>query len=104
MHVHNRWFNIWDPAGRKWLLRDLGRSLVRDPAAGDREMPVHQGLAGLKLHLFNRREAMRLLQSAGFRDLEVRPLSLRPAARLQHAWWFGWLRSYGYLLAAERAR
>src|SRR5262245_979129 len=22
LHVHNRWFNFWDPQGRRWLLRN----------------------------------------------------------------------------------
>jgi SAM-dependent methyltransferase len=102
LHVHNRWFNARDPAGRAWLLKDLlglrGPGLER----GDRAMPVHQGIAGLTLHLFTRREAVALLTDAGFRVLEVRPISLRPDGRLPAGWWFGPLRAYGYLLAAER--
>jgi SAM-dependent methyltransferase len=102
LHVHNRWFNFWNPQGRKWLLGDLLRGLVGSPATGDRFMPVHQGIAGLKLHLFTRREAVRLLKTAGFRVLEVRPLSLRPGGGLPIPAWFGWLRAYGYLLAAHK--
>src|SRR5262249_8738368 len=98
LHVHNRWFNVWDPQGRAWLVRDLLRSLGRKPG-GDRLMPVHQGVAGLTLHLFTRREAVRLLRKAGFRLLDVQPLSLRPDGRLPWPAWFGWLRAYGYLLA-----
>jgi SAM-dependent methyltransferase len=101
LHVHNRWFNFWNPQGRAWLIRDLLRSLVGKPG-GDRLMPVHQGVAGLTLHLFTRREAIRLLRRAGFRLLEVKPVSLRPDARLPWPGWFGGLRAYGYLLAAER--
>jgi hypothetical protein len=56
------------------------------------------------MHLFTRREAVRLLRGAGFRVVEVRPLGLRPDARLPRPGWFGWLRSYGYLLAAEKPR
>ena len=66
-------------------------------------MPVHQGIAGLTLHLFTRREAIRLLRGAGFRIVEIRPLSLATNGRLRHRWWFGWLRAYGYLIAAEKA-
>jgi hypothetical protein len=65
-------------------------------------MPVHQGVAGLTLHLFTRRETFGLLTGAGFRVLEVRPVSLRANGRLPFPAWFGWLRAYGYLLAAER--
>jgi hypothetical protein len=65
-------------------------------------MPTHQGLAGLTLHLFTRREAVRLLKDVGFRLVEVRPIGLREENRLPWPGWFGWLRAYGYLLAAER--
>jgi SAM-dependent methyltransferase len=102
LHVHNRWFNAWDPAGRAWLLGDLlglrGPGLER----GDRAMPAHQGLAGLTLHLFTRGEAVALLRGVGFRVREVRAISLRPDGRLRAPWWFGRLRACGYLLAAER--
>lgn len=101
LHVHNRWFNAWDAGGRRWLCYDLLRSLARPEDKGDRVMPVHQGVAGLTLHLFTRREAVSLLKLAGFRILEVRPVSLRPDGRLPAPWWFGWLRAYGYLIAAE---
>jgi SAM-dependent methyltransferase len=102
LHVHNRWFNFWDPQGRHWLLRDLLRSSTGQARAGDRLMPVHQGIAGLTMHLFRRREAVRLLKRAGFQVREVRPLSLAADGRLRYPWWFGWLRAYGYLLAAEK--
>ena len=65
-------------------------------------MPVHQGIAGLSLHQFTRREAVRLLREAGFRVREVRPVGLREDGTLPRPWWFGWLRAYGYLIAAER--
>jgi ubiquinone/menaquinone biosynthesis C-methylase UbiE len=102
LHVHNRWFNFWDPEGRRWLVRDLLRSFLKRTPGGDRLMPVHQGIAGLTLHLFTRREAERMLKQAGFRLLQVRPVSLRPDGRLPWPGCFGWLRSYGYLVAAER--
>lgn len=98
LHVHNRWFNLWNPPGRAWLIRNA----LFERSSGDRVMPVHQGIAGLTLHLFTRREAGRLLRQAGFRLLDVQPLSLRPDGRLPLPGWFGWLRAYGYLLAAER--
>jgi SAM-dependent methyltransferase len=102
LHVHNRWFNFWNPQGRKWLWRDLlGRG---DGECGDRTMPTHQGVAGLTLHLFTRGEVVRLAQEAGFRLLQVKPVSLRADGRLVWPWWFGWLRAYGYLLALERPR
>jgi SAM-dependent methyltransferase len=101
LHVHNRWFNAWDRSGRAWLLRDWLQGWG-GAEQGDRVLPVHQGVAGLTLHLFTRQEAIRLLRDVGFRVLEVRPISLRADGRLPFPAWFGWLRAYGYLLAAER--
>jgi SAM-dependent methyltransferase len=102
LHVHNWWFNAWDRLGRGWLLQDLGRSLLRSPARGDRPMPAHQGVARLALHHFTRGEILRLLRGVGFRVVEVRPVGLGPDAELSRPHWFGWLRAYGYLLTAER--
>jgi hypothetical protein len=56
----------------------------------------------MPMHLFTRREARRLLRAAGFRVVEIRPVSLRGDGRLRCPWWFGWLRAYGYLIAAVR--
>jgi ubiquinone/menaquinone biosynthesis C-methylase UbiE len=102
LHVHNRWFNVWDRPGRAWLVRDALRSWLSGREVGDRPMPPHQGVVGLTLHHFTAREARRLLTGAGFRLLEVRPVGLGPADEQRRPGWFGWLRAYGYLLAAER--
>ncbi len=102
LHVHNRGFSLWDPQGRRWLLRDTVRRLLRRAGAGDRVMPAHDGLPPLTMHLFSRREAVRLLRGAGFRVAEVRPVSLRADGALPWPGWFGGLRAYGYLLAAVK--
>jgi ubiquinone/menaquinone biosynthesis C-methylase UbiE len=102
LHVHNRWFNLWNREGRRWLLRNTVGAMLGRATPGDRLMPVHQGIANLTLHLFTRREVCRLLRGAGFRLVEVQPLSLRPDGQVRCPWWFGRLRAYGYLIAAER--
>lgn len=101
LHVHNRWFNVWNGPGRSWLCRDLLGLRSSGIERGDRIMPVHQGVAGLTLHLFTRTEAVHLLREAGLRLVEVQPVSLRADGRLWAPWWLGRLRAYGYLLAAE---
>lgn len=101
LHIHNRWFNGWSPGGKSWLIRELGRSLLGRQVE-DRAWPVHQAVAGFPLHLFTRGEAVRLLREVGFRVLEVVPLGLGEGARLPWPLWFGRLRAYGFLLAAER--
>lgn len=103
LHVHNRWFNIWNRQGRRWLVHDLMRTLMGHPEAGDCAQPAHQGIAGLTLHLFTRREAVQLLTGAGFHIREVLPIGLRADGRLPLPWWFVRLRAYGYLIAAQRA-
>jgi SAM-dependent methyltransferase len=94
VHVHNRWFHLWDPAGRAWLWR----------GSGDRVMPAHQGVTGLTLYQFTRGEILALLRSEGFRVLEARPISLAADGRLALPWLLPGLRAYGYLIAAERGR
>ncbi len=101
LHVHNRWFNFWTRQGRKWVFRDLWRRLVNSPDQGDSEMPPHNGHPSLTLHLFTRREITRMLKTAGFRLLEMRPISVREDGKVSCRWWFGSLRAYGYLIAAE---
>ena len=103
LHVHNRWFNFWDRSGRRWLLRDVVRSLLSSQASGDRPMSPRHGSTGLTLHHFTRREALRLLRRTGFRVLEIQPVSLQPDGRLRLPAWFAWLRAYGYLIAAQKA-
>lgn len=102
LHVHNRWFNAWDPQGRRWLIRDVPRQIGRRPTAGDREMPVHQGIAGLILHLFGRNEICSMLKATGFQILEIRPVGLTADGRLKYPAFMSWLRAYGYLIACKR--
>jgi SAM-dependent methyltransferase len=102
LHVHNRWFNVWDPHGRRWLIRNTLASTFGRVVAGDRLMPVHQGIANLTLHLYTRREVCRLLRGVGFRVLEVRPIGLGRDATLARKWLFPRLRAYGYLIAAVK--
>jgi SAM-dependent methyltransferase len=102
LHVHNRWFNLRTPSGRRWLLGDLGRQILGRESAGDCPMPAHDEMPALTLHLFTRREAVRLLQRAGFSIREARAISLRDDGKLRWPSWFGGLRAYGYLIAARK--
>ncbi|MBI3824164.1 MAG: methyltransferase domain-containing protein [Planctomycetes bacterium] len=101
VHVHNRWFNAWTRFGRRLLLSELIGSWLGRRASGDYD-GIAPGYGKLTIHLFTRREIVGLLRSVGFDIVEVRPLSLRPDGRLACPWWFGRLRSYGYLIAARK--
>lgn len=102
VHVHNRWFNVWTGAGRRLLLHDLLGSCLGRGTPGDYEMPAHQGVGRLTMHLFTRREIAGLLRDIGFEILEIRPVSVRADGRLRAAWLLSRLRAYGYLIAARR--
>jgi ubiquinone/menaquinone biosynthesis C-methylase UbiE len=102
LHVHNKWFSFWDRHGRYWLLHDCWRTLMRSHVRGDRGMPLQDSQAGLTLHHFTRREIVSMLRRAGFWLVEVRSVSLRSDGVVTCPWCFGWLRTYGYLIAAVK--
>lgn len=102
LHVHNRWWNLWNHVDRRWLILDLWRSLRFSKNVGDRTMPPHQGHAGFTLHLFTMSEIQRLLSKCGFECLVCQPVSLRQDGKLSIPWLFPNLRCYGYLLALRK--
>ena len=65
-------------------------------------MPVHQGIIGLTLHHFSRREICCLLEAVGFQILDVRPVGLTGDEKLPKSWLLPAIRAYGYLVAAGR--
>ena len=62
------------------------------------------GIAGLTLHPFTRRGALRLLTSEGLRIVEARPISTREDGRRPWPGLFARLRACGFLIASERPR
>lgn len=103
LHVHNRWFHLGTVHGRGLLCKDLYWSLFGKGSGGDFLMAPHQGIGGLIMHLFTRREIIRLLTRTGFALIETRPISIRPDGRLTVSWLLPQLRAYGYLIAAKKA-
>ncbi len=89
LHVHNHRFH--------WGL-GLGK---RGTESGDRTMPQHYAGAELTLHHFTKREIVKELRLAGFRVVDVWPISTSVDGRLRYPWWFGGMRTYGYLIAAH---
>jgi ubiquinone/menaquinone biosynthesis C-methylase UbiE len=86
LHVHNYWYNLFDPGGPWWLLRNLvssswskylGRGKLE---RGDKHYP-YRGLQNMFLHVFTRREIQSDLLAAGWTNLEfipLRPVNLQP--------------------------
>lgn len=103
LHLHNRWHNIVDPQGRRWLLTDVMKRLTGAPNRGDKVMPSYRGIPNLRLHLYTRSEIRLELERAGFRVVEFHPLAANRAARLPAAWFLERFRANGWLIMAERA-
>jgi ubiquinone/menaquinone biosynthesis C-methylase UbiE len=99
LHVHNRWFHLGTRAGRRLLRRNVWQALTGRGTLGDFEMPPHQGVGIFTMHLFSRREVVRLLHQTGFRVVEVQPVGVQ--GPLQTPRLFGGLRAYGYFIAAR---
>ncbi len=100
LHVHNRWFNAWDRAGRAWLLRDwLGLRRCRA------RRPRHAGASGHRwtdaasLHAPRgvsppHRRRLPPARSTADQPAAGRTAAVSSLVRLAAR--------YGYLLAAER--
>lgn len=75
VHVHNRYYSLRDPGGPSWLLRSwLASCWQRDAEFGDR-MYSYRRLPQMFLHIYSRRELLADLRAAGFRSLELLPIS-----------------------------
>ncbi len=94
LHVHNRYFH---GLGWKRVIAQRLKGLFDRADAGDITMPQAYGGAPLTLHHFTHREAVSILESAGFVVKEVAMLSA-DGAPAENA------RIYGWLFLASRER
>ena len=101
LHVHNYWYNLRDPAGPWWLIKNLLRAIfVRDIEAGDKFFD-YRGVPNMFLHVFTPGELRRALRQAGFRVLEIVPLDTQRHRALRWPWWFGRLRANGWIVVCD---
>lgn len=101
LHVHNYWYNLRDPGGPWWLIKNLLRSaVVRDIEAGDKFFD-YRGVPNMFLHVFTWRELRRALGQAGFRIVETIPLDVQRNRALRWSWCFGWLRANGWIVVCD---
>ena len=100
VHVHNRWYNLFDPQGRLWLLQNGWDALRGRCDWGDR-IGDYRGIPNMFLHVFTRREFTRLLRSAGFRLKEVISLNTTRQHALEYPWFLGRLRANGWIAVCE---
>lgn len=101
LHVHNYWYNLRDPAGPWWLLKNLVRSVtLRDIEAGDKFFE-YRGVPNMFLHVFTPSELRRALRSAGFQIVESIPLDNKRNRALRWPWWLGRLRANGWIIVCQ---
>ena len=97
VHVHNYWFNLFDPGGPWWLIKNMLRAaLVRDVELGDKYF-YYRGISNMFLHAFRRGEIERDLRRAGFRIERAILLDKRRQKELRYPWWLGRIRSNGWI-------
>jgi ubiquinone/menaquinone biosynthesis C-methylase UbiE len=101
VHAHNFWFNLFDPDGPWWLIRNVLRSTFRrDVERGDKYFP-YRGVPNMFLHVFTRGELKHDLRQAGFRLREVIPLHTSRQKRLPRAWLAGGIRANGWIVVCQ---
>jgi len=101
LHVHNLWYNLYDPGGPWWLCKNLLESAFRrDVEAGDKFFD-YRLIPNMFLHVFRRRELVGAIRAAGFKVRELIRLDPTRHAALAHPWWFGDLRANGWIAICE---
>lgn len=101
VHVHNLWFNLFNPHGRRWLLWDRVHVLLKRHPGGDKTLS-DRGIPHMYMHVFSRSEILALIRSAGFSVDQVIPLSDTGGAPLAFPGFFGSFRANGWIILAHR--
>jgi SAM-dependent methyltransferase len=101
LHVHNLWYNLFDPAGRRWLVGHLPAAVFgRRLELGDKYF-YYRAVPQMFLHTFTRGELVQALVEAGFRIKELIPLDTDRQRPLGCPWFFGRLRANGWIAVCE---
>lgn len=101
LHVHNYWYNLYDPGGPWWLLANLARSLFdRQMERGDKYF-TYRGVPNMFLHVFTRREMRAAVRRAGFQIREWIPLAPQRYSVLSHKWFCESLRANGWIIVCR---
>ncbi len=98
LHVHNRWFNMFDPQGRTWLFRDLIRQAIGFSDAGDKVQSRYRGIPNLRLHLFTSGE----LRRSGFQILRWLPLAPDRTGGIEFPRFLPQFRANGWLVVGQK--
>jgi ubiquinone/menaquinone biosynthesis C-methylase UbiE len=101
LHVHNFWWNLHDPGGPWWVLRNmLAATFTRRAEIGDKYF-LYRGVPNMFLHVFRPAEIRRGLRRAGFEIIEWIPLDTPRRGPLPRPWLAGWLRANGWIIVCQ---
>jgi hypothetical protein len=100
LHAHNVWRHLFDPDGRRWLLRDRLRALL-GRTAGDTHRE-YRGIPNMFHHSFSRGELLRAVEAVGFAIREVVPVAAEGGEPPVNGW-FSRFRASGWIVLAEKA-
>jgi SAM-dependent methyltransferase len=104
LHLHNYWFQLFEPSGLRRLIANRWQSLIRrDLECGDNEF-VYRGIPRMFLHAYRRGELRRDLLQAGFQLRQLVPVAATGRERLPYSWWWPGLRAAGWLVEAVGRR
>ncbi|MBN2024441.1 MAG: class I SAM-dependent methyltransferase [Pirellulales bacterium] len=97
LHVHNVWYNLFNPQGRRWLARHWAARLVgRRCDPGDKFF-AYRGIPRMYLHTFSQRELVSDLRRAGLRIERLIRLAADRQRPLSRAWLLGRFRANGWI-------
>ncbi len=104
LHIHNRWYHLWQPQSRGWFVGNLMQSLMRhDVEAGDKYFTYH-GVPNMFVHAFTRRELTADLRVTGLTVERCIPLAVERRHRLKMPWLFGPFRAGGWIVVCRKDR
>jgi len=101
MHAHNFWYNLFDPAGRRWLLGHLPTVCCRRGLERGDKFFHYRGIPQMFLHTFTRRELIRALVRAGFRVEQLIPLAVTRQRPLRCPRLLGRFRANGWIVVCR---
>lgn len=100
-HVHNRWYNLYDPQGRWWLVASALRHWLPGELEPGDKVFEYRRIPNMFLHTFTRSEFTGGLASAGFRIRELISLDTNRQRPLARPWLLGALRANGWIAVCD---
>ena len=100
-HVHNRWYHLYDPQGRWWLLTGWWQWLVRRRLEPGDKIYHYCGIPNMFLHTFTQREFRHPLRDAGLAIQRFIPLDTQRQRPLRRPWLLPSLRANGWIAVCK---